>query len=167
MDVGLFGDLRTARINDDQFETAGLLTEQIVEELVRRRPAAVLTHDEAAPGLGRGSSGDFGAVGEFQRVHVREVARDRAFATVVGRAEVTRKTHDGRTRFLGVAAVKEHAVGTVLRLHLVEIFGDYLDRFIPRNTNPARIRTPLGVHAFHRVKQTVRVVKALQRGKSL
>ena len=130
-------------------------------------PGAVLAHDEEALGLRVRAAGDFLTPGEFFGVHVGEVAGGGTFAAVVGAAVVTRKAHDGRTRFLRVAAEEHHLFGTVLRLDFGKILHDRLDRFVPGAAHPARILRALGVRALQRIEKAVRVVEALQRRNAL
>ncbi len=167
MHVRLLGDLRPARIDDDELQAPNLLREKVAEEPVGRGPGAVLADDHRALRLRIRAAGDLRAVAELDGMDVGEVARDRALAPVVGAAEVARETHDGRPRLLRVAAVEEHAVGAVFRLHAVESLRDHADRLVPADPHPARIGRALGRRALHRIKEPVRVVEALKRRDAL
>ena len=167
VNVGLFGNLRAARIGDDELQAARLLREEIPEEPVGRGPGAVLADDHAALRLRARTARDFSAVGKLKRMHVGEVAGHRAFAAVIGAAEIARETHDGWTGLLRVAAVKEHAVGAVLFLHGIELLGDRLDRLVPADAHPARICRTLGRRALHGVKESIGVVEPLERRNAL
>ena len=162
VDVGDFGGLRAARVDRDDLAAALLRGLNGLPPAHGLRPD-VRGENEVDLGVGRGRAPVVGhAEVEFFGHHAARAAADRRFRTPGDGTEVAREAIDGGTRFLRVARVEHHAVGTVLLARGEHVGGDLLVGFVPGDAHPARIGGALGVRALHRVEETVWIVEALQ-----
>ena len=94
--------------------------------------------------------------------HAAGAARGGGFCGPSRRVEITSQTINRGSRFFRVACIEHDRFGAVFLLSGEHIGGDGLVSLIPGNTNPARIFCAFGGRTLHRIKQTIRVIQALQ-----
>ena len=90
--------------------------------------------------------------------HAAGAASGGGFCGPSGRVEIASQTVNRRSRFFRVAGIEHDRFGAVFLLGGEHVGCNRLVSFIPGNTNPSRIGSPFGSRAFHRVKQTIRVI---------
>ncbi|CDA42947.1 unknown [Proteobacteria bacterium CAG:139] len=94
--------------------------------------------------------------------HAAGAASGRGFRGPSGRVEITSQTINRGSRFFRVACIEHDGFGTVFLFGGEHVGSDGLVSLIPGNTNPARIFCAFGGRTLHRIKQTIRVIQALQ-----